>query len=86
MSSWKEGKTAQKSQATEPVSTYGECDTERCSKQKQITRVPLPALLSKAYIFLQKKSKYNTSLSAGEKSGCIFTDVCLSLTSAAKLS
>lgn len=35
MSSWKEGMTAQKSQATEPVSIHGGCDTEMCSKGKK---------------------------------------------------
>lgn len=79
MSSWKEDMTAQKSQAREPVSIHGRCDTERCSKEKQITQMALATLVGKAYIFLQKK--HYTILSVGEKSGwihcCVLvTDIC----------
>lgn len=50
MSSWKEGMTAQKSQATEPASIHGRCDTERCSGEEQIAQMSLATLLSKAYV------------------------------------
>lgn len=46
MSSRKEGMTAQQSQATEPVSVHGGCDTQSCSKEEEITQMPLATLLS----------------------------------------